>query len=208
MAPGGRSFGFELRSIAATHGDSTRTLLRAEEGQLPADITPDGRVLVFERLDPSTSRDIWTLPLEGEGAPSPYLHTRFEERGPVVSPDGRWLAYVSDESGTDEVYVNAFPRPSGAVRVSVSGGREPRWAPGGRELFYRNARGMVAVAVDLTPSFRVSSTQVLFDDDPYVKSDRQAAYDVDPNGQRFLMTRRGTASDQVMVLMNWLGDKR
>ena len=124
-----------------------------------------------------------------------------------MSPDGRWLAYVSDESGADEVYVNSFPRPSAALRVSVSGGREPRWAPGGRELFYRNRRGMVAATVELTPVIRVRSTQTLFKDDAYVKSDRDAAYDVDPNGQRFLITRRGTASDQVMVMMNWLGDR-
>jgi len=202
--PRGRLFGFEIRWSPTNARGAAETLLPSEVSQLPGDFTPDGRALLFERNGTSTSGDIWLLPLVGDRTPRPYLRTRFDERGPAVSPDGHWVAYVSDELGSDEVYVGALSTRSSSVRVSRGGGREPRWAPDGRELFYRDSRGMVAVDVALTTSFRAGSTHVLFHDDEYLKSDRQAAYDVHPDGQRFLMTRRGAASDQAVVLLNWL----
>jgi len=90
--PGGRQFGWSIRWILADGGDSAETLLTAEHGQFPGAFTPDGRALVFQRTHPQTRRDIWILPLEGERAPLPYVRGPFDERGAVVSPDGRWLA--------------------------------------------------------------------------------------------------------------------
>lgn len=205
--PGGRILGFEVRWRAVDGRDSVRTLLPGAEDQMPDEFSPDGRALVFELLDPARARDLWILPLIPHGAPTPYLQTRFNERGAALSPDGRWLAYVSNQSGADEIYVDAFPEPGAPVQVSHDGGREPRWGPLGRELFYRSSRGMVAVPVELAPRFRAGASQVLFDDRQYVTSDGLAAFDVHPDGQRFLMTRRGQGSDQVVLLLNRFGTR-
>lgn len=202
-----RGTGFELRWMAASQNGAAELLWGEQDGQMPGDFTPDGRALVFERLDPETRGDIWILPLEGKGIPRPFLNGRPNERGPVVSPDGRWLAYVSDESGRDEIYVRAFPEPAIAVPVSANVGHEPMWAASGRELFYRGPRGMMAVGVDPTLPFRVASQRLLFADDAYLSSVRQANYDIHPDGKRFLMIRRGSAGDQVIVMLNWVERK-
>jgi len=198
--PGGRPFGWGIRWILADGGDSAETLVPGDVEQFPGAFTPDGGALVFSKRDLVTGRDIWILPLAGERRPQPYLRTPFDEQGAAVSPDGRWLAYVSNESGQDEVYVRAFPRPGIAVLVSRGGGREPRWAPSGRELFYRNQDAMVVVAVHPSSSFRVGRRMVLFKTDPYVSSRLRAAYDVYPDGRRFLMVRGSNRTEVVVVL--------
>jgi DNA-binding SARP family transcriptional activator/Tol biopolymer transport system component len=201
--PGGRPFGWGIRWIQADGVDSAETLVPGDLEQFPGAFTPDGQGLVFSKRDLVTGRDIWVLPLAGERKPRPYLRTPYDEEGAAVSPDGRWLAYVSNESGQDEVYVRAFPRPGSAVLVSAGGGREPHWAPSGRELFYRNQDGMVVAAVHSASSFRVGRRTVLFNTDPYVSSSIQAAYDVHPDGRRFLMVRRegGAARAEVVVVV-------
>ena len=118
------------------------------------------------------------------------------------------MAYVSNESGRDEVYVRRFPTPGDAVQISAGGGREPRWAPSGRMLFYRNRQGLVAADVSASHSFRVKRRSVLFDDKPYLSFHVGAAYDVHPDGRRFLMVRLGSASPQVVVVLNWFAHLR
>jgi hypothetical protein len=111
------------------------------------------------------------------GKPRAYLHGLANERAVAISADGHWLAYVSDESGRDEVYVRSFPAPNGAVQISTGGGREPRWSSNGREVFYRGARGMVATSVRTAPGLEVISREVLFDDREYLSWQDGAAYD-------------------------------
>ena len=106
--------------------------------------SPDGRSLVFDD-GPGYSRDLWVLPVGGE--PRALVATRFNERGGAVAPDGRWLAFVSDESGRDEVYVQPFPDPGAKLPVSTGGGVQPVWARDGRELYYREGEWLMAVAV-------------------------------------------------------------
>ncbi len=204
---GGRP-GWEVRWVRADGSDSAGLLLPNELGGNSIDYTPDGRALVFQRRHPLTGLDLWMLRLDGARRPQPYLRGSSDEHSAAVSPDGQWLAYVSNESGRDEVYVRAFPKPGVPVQISSGGGREPRWAPRGRELFYRNEQGMVAAAVATSPSFRVGGRKVLFDDKAYLSHPVGAAYDVHPDGRRFLMIRRGSEGPQVVVVLNWFAQLR
>ena len=113
-------------------------LLSSESAQVPTPWSPDGQMLAFYEIGRRGSgRDIWMLNAEGEA--SEFLATPFSERVPMFSPDGQWLAYVSDESGRDEVYVRPASGEGGRQVISTTGGTEPMWAPDGRELFYRQS---------------------------------------------------------------------
>jgi serine/threonine-protein kinase len=170
--------------------------------------SPDGRWLAF-REGTGSDRDILVMPLEGEDrTPRPFAQTAFNERALALSPDGRWLAYVSNESGRDEVYVRAFPEPAGQEQVSVNGGVAPRWAPGGDELFYRTASGLMAATVGTKTAFRVTGRTVLFEDDYQTINLVYAHYDVDPRSGRFLMLKGGDASGEIVVVANWFEELR
>ena len=205
---GGRNVGFVLRWVAADAGDTAESLLAGEIRQIPDAFTPDGRSLVFERWNPHTLGDVWILPLDASRTPRPYLRGPADERSAALSADGRQLAYVSDESGPDEVYVRPFVGNGPPVQISRGGGGEPRWAQSGRELFYRGPEGMVAAAVRTTSPLMVDSRTVLFDDRPYVSYRIGAAYDVHPDGNRFVMVRRGSHGRDVIVVLNWIDQLR
>jgi Tol biopolymer transport system component len=152
------------------------------------------------------SWDIFTIPPTGPRTPVPLLATSFNEQYPALSPDGRWLAYVSDESGQNEVYVAPFPGPGAKVLVSNNGGIEPVWAPDGRELFYRGyadeGTPLVSVVVQTSPEFRVVSRTNLFDIADYESAAPHANYDVSPDGRGFVMVRQGRLSEMVLI-QNW-----
>jgi len=156
----------------------------------PQSWSPDGRMLTLSGLQASTrSWDIWVLPREGKA--SPLLQTRFTEGSGTLSPDGRWLAYVSNESGIYQVYVQAFPGPGGKWQVSTDGGTEPVWARNGRELFYRSGRKLMSVEITTNPAFVARNPKTLFESDyqPNVVVFGRQNYDVTPDGQRFIMIR-------------------
>lgn len=201
--PGGRAFGFALR-WTTEGGDSVETLLPGDVDQLPVAFTPDGSALVFQRRGAGTRGDLWILPLEGERSPRPYLRGPAHEVAAALSPDGRWLAYASDESGMEELYVRAFPHPGPPVQISSGGGREPRWAASGGELFYRGPAGLTVVAVGSGPTLGVGTPEVLFDDAPYQVGLHAAGYDVSPDAQRFAMVRRGPKDHEMVVVLNAL----
>ncbi len=149
------------------------------------------------------------MPLEGEDrTPRPFVQTAFNELAHALSPDGGWLAYVSNESGRDEVYVRAFPEPAGQVQVSVNGGAAPRWAPGGGELFYLTADGLTAATVETEREFGVTERTVLFEDDYQRPTISYAHYDVDPRSGRFLMLKGEQALGEVVVVANWFEELR
>jgi serine/threonine-protein kinase len=139
------------------------------------------------------------------------VETRFNEYEPAFSPDGRWLAYVSDESGRPEVYVRDFP--DGATwSISTDGGTEPVWARDATKLYYRNGPRMMAVSIRAVsgssgPSFSASRPELLFEGDFRIYNEIPGfpAYDVAPNGERFLMNRtlRVTDSGDVHVVLDW-----
>ena len=165
----------------------------------PASWSPDGELLAF--YDFSGARDIWALTREGDA--STFVATAFNERSPLFSPDGRWLAYVSDESGRDEVYVQPYPGPGGKWPISTEGGIEPRWSADGRELFYRLGDKMMVVEVQSEPAFTSGRPQLVFEG-PYLLGTSVANYDISPDGQRFLMIKEEEGQqDQINVVLNW-----
>jgi serine/threonine-protein kinase len=171
----------------------------------PASISSDGKSLVFmQRSDDGTNRDIGMVRLEGEHEPEILLGTPFDEVSGNLSPDDRWLAYSSNESGRYEVYVRPFAGPGGRVQVSIDGGTEPTWSRNGRELFYRNGDKTMAVAISTEPSFKPSGPKLLFEgryrtDLPF------SNYDVTADGQRFVMVRaaEGSGLTELHVVLNW-----
>ena len=129
--------------------------------------SPKGDMVTFIRRAPDTGLDLWVRPLKGTQTAQPFLRTRFTEVGPRFSPDGRWISYVSDESGQYEVYVRPYPGPGGKWQVSTQGGGEHIWSRDGKELFYRNGKKWMVVAVNLKPEFKAETPQLLFEG-PYV----------------------------------------
>ena len=172
-------------------------------------MTPDGtRLLVYERFN-----DLSLLTLGRRDRVEPLLHTKADESLPHVSPDGRWMAYESNESGTQfEVFLRPFPDVNGSrEKVSVNGGRYPRWAPNGNEIHYVNLDGaMMAAAVSFSPGPRIGSITKLFDwrKPPTLRTGMP--YDVSPIDGRFLMTELAESAPRgathVSVVLNWVDE--
>ncbi len=128
-------------------GSAERLTATSGKWQNATSVSPDGRHLAYIQQQADTHLDIWVLPLQGDGEPQRIVGTPFSGVGGVFSPNGGWLAYVSDESGRDEVYVRPFPGPGRRWPISTGGGQEPLWSPDGRELFYRVGRKFMALPV-------------------------------------------------------------
>jgi len=205
---GGRDAGFALHSLSLDVREPIRTVHPRAIGLLPIAIAPDGRVLLFERPHPHGKQDIWTLRLDEHGSGTPYMHSRSAERMPAVSADGRWVASVSDATGRDEIYLTRFPHPGTPIPVSTDGGSEPVWAPSGQELFYRSEAGIVSVPIRTAPTLTIGKSRILFDDAPYVSGFFGTTYDVHPDGRRFVMIRRGSSHQSIVVVLNWLEQLR
>jgi eukaryotic-like serine/threonine-protein kinase len=172
----------------------------------PSDWSPDGRFLLytFSGGFPPTS-DVWALPLFGDRQPFPVANTRFAESLGAFSPDGRWIAYVSDDTGQPNVYVQPFQRVGGRQRISLNGGRNPRWSRNSQELFYLDADGaMTAVSITTTAdTITVGLPQTLF---PVGTLSVNQMFSVTSDGQRFLVNARppNTASvSPLTVIVNW-----
>jgi len=149
------------------------------------DWSRDGRYVIYQELDAKGGWDIWSLPMQGDRKPVPLLQSTFNERQGQFSPDGRWFVYVSDESGTGQVYLQAFPPAGDKWQVSTTGGSDPRWRGDGKEIYYVAAGKMWAAAVRFANGrAEIAAPQGLF------PSERVAGpeyyYDVAPDGQRFL----------------------
>lgn len=200
--------GFEIRWIATDSTSAPEPLLPAAAGQQAREITRDGRSLIFQRLDPETSRDIWVLSLDGSGRITPYLRGPANERAPTLAPSERWVAWASDESGRDEIWVGEFPGLRTRVRISTAGGTEPQWGPDGRTLYYRGSEGMTAIEFDPETGRPVGTPRVLFDDSPFLESPESAAYDVHPDGDRFVMIRVDDARENLLLWLGRLEDLR
>ena len=150
--------------------------------------------------------DIWTVAPEEGLEPSPFLVTPFNEGTTAFSPNGRWMAYVSDESGQFEVYVRSYPDGAHKIAVTTGGGREPWWSPDGRELFYRNGNKMMAIEVDDQQELRTNEPRVLFEGDLWIQPGfLNRNYDVSPDGSSFLILTGGqdAPESRLNVVLNW-----
>lgn len=174
------------------------------------DWSRDGRLIVFSHGKSGAADDLWVLPLFGDRKPFPYLTTPFSEGTGALAPNGRWLAYVSDEPGTPQVIVQPFPDPSGGKwQISRQGGTYPRWRRDGRELYYLDRGGrIVAVSVTTDGNFEVGKSTPLFTTSiPFPNQSRNTGspYDVTADGQRFLMSvpLGNVDSAPITVVLNW-----
>jgi serine/threonine-protein kinase len=211
--PDGRRVTFSLATgrapdLSWKSGDGTgaeERLATMDYAQFPTSWSRDGRTLLFTDEHPETKYDIWFLPVADEGEPQPWLKSHFVETAAVFSPNGRWIAYQSDETGRFEIYVKPFEGRGRKQPVSTNGGTEPLWAPNGRELFYREGDKMMAVAVEADPEFSAARPRLLFEG-RYSRSSVLANYDITPDGQRFLLVNPGeqeSALTQINVVLNW-----
>jgi serine/threonine-protein kinase len=158
----------------------------------------------------SDGEDVWVVPAHGAREARRFAASRFKETLPTFSRDGRWLAYVSDESGRLDVYVQPFPGPGDKYLVSTAGGTEPLWAHSGRELFFRNGDQMLVADVHTAPSFSSGRPRVLFTG-PYARTPHRVSFDVSPDDQNFLMLRSRDDEGrptQINVMVNWFAALR
>jgi dipeptidyl aminopeptidase/acylaminoacyl peptidase len=136
-----------LYAVVADGGESETVLLEAPVPAIPTDWSRDGRSLLYSVRSSTTGSDVWALPIGGDGKPKALLQSPSNESHAVMSPDGRWIAYVSDESGGDEVYVRRFPSSQGQWQISIDGGTRPQWAPDGHELFFASDGKLMSVEI-------------------------------------------------------------
>jgi eukaryotic-like serine/threonine-protein kinase len=178
--------------------------------KIPDGWSSDSRYILYQAIDPKTGSDLFVLPLSGDRKPSPFLNKPFYEGVGRFSPDGRWIVYVSNESGKYQVYVAPFPGPGGKWLISKGAGFMPRWRRDGAEIFYYSIedRKLMAVSVNAKGSeLEVGEMKPLFDFLPQGMgaANRGSLYDVTADGQRFLInaTAKQTASTPITIILNW-----
>ena len=172
---------------------------------IPLHWSPDGRHLLFGVIDPKTQSDLWVMPLP-DGKPVPYLAGPFYEDQGQFSPDGRWVAYMSNESGANNIYVQSFPAGAGKFQISTTLGNEPRWRRDGKEIYYTGPQGIMAVEVKTSPKFESSVPKPIGRPEIYQQSAYNSPfrYDVTADGKRFLLIAPvATAAAPITVVLNW-----
>ena len=191
-------------------------LLKSSEDKLPTSWSRDGRFLLYTTSDPKTRKSgLWVLPLEGDKKPFPFLRTEFNNEDGQFSPDGRWVAYFSDESGRNEIYVRTFSPDSTAAAsdtggkwlISTGGGSEPRWRGDGKELYYLAPDGkLMAVEITTNPVFRAGAPNALFQTPPQgAFTTLGYSWVLTPDGKRFLFLApvEQTGQAPFTVVLNW-----
>jgi Tol biopolymer transport system component len=174
-------------------------------GALSADLSGDGKYLVYYLVDPETGRDLWVKEMDTPGDGSVLLRTKANEARPRISPDGKLVAYQSDASDRWEIYIMPFPKGDGRIRVSTEGGQHATWNPKGGELFYVSGDDVMAVNITLQPTLQAGRPQRLFggkDVGTQLTRPRylEAFYDVTPDGQSFVVVKgHGAGTSDVVI---------
>jgi Tol biopolymer transport system component len=208
-----RSGVYDLYQKPANGAKDEELLLRSSETKEPMSWSGDGRFLLYETPDPDTRKTaLWVLPLGGDKKPFPFLRADFNNLEGQFSPDGRFVVYVSDESGRSEIYVRTFS-PDAAVRasdigkwlISTEGGSYARWSQDGKELYYLASDGkLMAVEIATKPAFQAGVPKALFQAPPSAISTNESSWDLTPDGKRFLFavpTEQGASP--FTVVLNW-----
>ena len=169
--------------------------------------SPDGRTVAYTDYTEASAADILVMSLI-DRKPRAFLVTQSNERGPQFSTNGRFIAYSSNESARDEVYVQSFPGPGGKWQISGAGGREPVWSRTGKEIFYRNGDKMMAVDVETTGRFTATTPHLLFTGHFVPARRGEAGYDVNRDGTKFLMVQRDPGSEpkELIVVIDWIDE--
>jgi serine/threonine protein kinase/Tol biopolymer transport system component len=199
---GNRAGHYQIYRKSAGSTAKDEVLLESPLDKFPSDWSRDGRFLIYYQIDPVTKYDIWALPLTGDRKPFPLLQTPFNEHRATLSPDVRWLAYSSDETGKDEIYVQSFPSLGNKWKVSDGGGTRPVWSRDGKELFYiAYDRKLMVSAVSAGAKFEAGSPRPLFLTRPNITR----FYDVSPDGRRFLLVDPlpDPVTPPINLIVNW-----
>ncbi len=200
-----RKGSLDLYQKAASGAGSEEVLLEDNLDKFPTSWSPDGRFILYVSVGPSKGNDLLVLPLTGDRKPFPILQTQFSEPEGRISPDGRWVVYLSNESGRNEVYVAPFPGPGGKWQISTAGGYFPRWRHDGSEIFYLTPdRRLVAASVNgKGPGFEVGAVKPLFA--THIAFAAGYQYDVSADGQRFLIDAapEQAASPPITIVLDW-----
>ncbi|HEV8481183.1 MAG TPA: hypothetical protein VGR66_10355, partial [Candidatus Eisenbacteria bacterium] len=192
--------------IQRATGAGTQEKLPDVTDGVPDDWTKDGRYVVFEKGGGPSGLDVWMLPLSGDRKAVPLLQGPYDESQAHVSPDGRWLAYTSHETGRDEIYVQSFPQPSGKWQISTRGGTDAQWNPNGHELFYISPdQQMMVMDVPTGPTFQVSVPRPLFPIRVSVPTGPRNHYAVGADGSYFYVIAPlgGQTTSLMTVILNW-----
>ncbi len=201
----------DLYQKSSSGGGSEGIVIQSVGTKYACDWSPDGRLVLFRDYGPESNFELWTVPMEGDPTPIPFIRTSFGVSDGQFSPDGRFVTYASNESGRWEIYVAPFPGPGGNWKISREGGFEPRWRRDGSEIFYIAPDGkLMAVAVRQTPRFDAGEPRPLFlmrRREPVSANDLYS-YDVSPDAQRFLVnTDAGeTTTPPLTLVLNWATD--
>ncbi len=189
---------FDLSSKARNGTGIAESLRTSKNMMIALSWSAGGESLIFTEIALETGRDIWSVSMNGESTARPILSERFNEDAPSISPDGRWMAYMSDESGRFEIYVRPFPNvDDDRWLVSTQGNAAwPYWAPDGRELYYLDysTGQMMAVTIDTEPEFTLGNPRELFRGDYFTNPGRP--FDLSPDGQRFLMIKDNPLAEE------------
>jgi serine/threonine-protein kinase len=200
--------GRELFRKPADGSGVAEVLYQGPGEQWEAAVMRGGEFMVIRQTMPgSTGRDVWLAPLTTGDSARPFLATEFNERGIAPSPEGRWLAYVSNESGQDEVYVRPVSGAGGKRQVSVDGGQEPAWSLDGSQLYYRSSTHFMAADIQTAPAFSVGARHQLFEDS-YEKNPDHANYDIHPGTGHFIVVRGTDEQTDLVVVVNWFKELR
>jgi len=190
--------------VPADGGAAPTLLYKPNETLSEAVLSRDGAWLLYRTggLGAQHQLNIFAVPLRGDRTPVPLVTGSYRAMAPRLSPDGRWLAFASDESGRFEIYVQPFPGPGARVQLSSDGGSAPLWARSGKTLYYQHTNEVVALPVTTDQAFSIGERKVVFTGD-YVSAFTHASYDVAPDGTHFIMLKRADEDARAMIVLNW-----